>query len=63
VRILAETGPRASELCGVLLDHVDIYGDMIVIKQGKWARDRSRPVWQRHRPCHLRVAALPPGRN
>ncbi len=43
VRILAEFGLRASELCGVQLDHIDIYNDYILVKEGKWARERLVP--------------------
>jgi site-specific recombinase XerD len=60
IRILAETGPRASELCGLMLADVDIYSDHLLMRQGKWARDRLVPfgnntgsaisAWLRARP-------------
>lgn len=43
IRILAETGPRASELCGLALGDVDIFSDHLLIREGKWARDRLVP--------------------
>lgn len=43
IRLLAETGPRASELCGVRLADIDIFSDHILIREGKWARERLIP--------------------
>jgi site-specific recombinase XerD len=43
IRILAESGPRASELCGLQTGDVDIFSDHLLIREGKWARERLVP--------------------
>jgi site-specific recombinase XerD len=40
---LAPGAPRASELCGITLDCLDMRHDTALIREGKWARDRLVP--------------------
>jgi site-specific recombinase XerD len=41
--LLAPGGPRASELCGMDTADLDMARDIVLIRQGKWARDRVIP--------------------
>jgi site-specific recombinase XerD len=43
VRLLLETGLRASELLGLVVDDVDTYGGMLVVRRGKGGAGRVAP--------------------
>jgi integrase len=43
VRLMAETGLRASELVGLAVDDVDIKGGLVTVRNGKGAKGRVAP--------------------
>jgi len=43
-RTLENTGARISELCDLKIEHVDLGGNLIFIKNGKGGRDRVVPI-------------------